>query len=248
MERSLQAIFHNLQQEMLIKLTGNREIVPHAGEMGAGTELHWREWLDGYLPKRYKVIKGFVIDSTDTHSEQIDVIIVDRFYAPFLYARDGVYFVPAESVYAVLEVKQDLSLTNIRDAAQKISNVRGLKRTTGEVMTIDGNRRGQLKPILGAILTTESTWSPAFGEAFHKAIAALDSNAHIDIGLALRHGSFTVDAHEVRVCQHGADSLVYFFLQLLSRLQALGTAPPMDLNTYSRFIETECYTLGTAAD
>jgi hypothetical protein len=47
-----------------------------------------------------------------------------------LLNRDGVLYVPAESVYAIIEVKQELSRTYIKYAGDKIKSVRCLKRTS----------------------------------------------------------------------------------------------------------------------
>jgi|ERR1700688_592475 len=239
-EVSVRNVFEGLQQEMYASLRANRESVPHAPEMGGATELHWREWLEEYLPRRYRVIKGFVIDSDDRMSEQIDAIIIDRHYSPFLYARNEVYYVPAESVYAVLEVKQELDKHNITYAGDKIASVRGLHRTAASVMTIDGPRTGQPRKILGGIATLGSSWRPPFGEPFKRALAELGAQQKIDIGCALEHGAFELKDDGLHVCRLSSDALIYFFMRLFAKLQELGTVPPMDVERYSRQIETDC--------
>ena len=52
------------QDEMEAALSANRRIMPHQGEKGAATELRWREMLASYLPRRYSVTNGFVVDHT----------------------------------------------------------------------------------------------------------------------------------------------------------------------------------------
>jgi hypothetical protein len=64
-------------------------------------------------------------------SRQIDVAIFDRLYSPLLFPSDsGGLHIPAESVYAVFEVKQDLNQRLIRDAGRKAASVRHLRRTS----------------------------------------------------------------------------------------------------------------------
>ena len=74
---------------------------------------NWLEMLNTYLPERYKADSAFVMDHRGRLSEQIDVVIYDRQYSPLLFKQDGVLYVPAESVYAVFDVKQDMRRQHI---------------------------------------------------------------------------------------------------------------------------------------
>ena len=42
-------------------------------------------------------------------SEQIDVVVFDRQYSPFIFNYEGQTIIPAESVYAVFEAKQTVN-------------------------------------------------------------------------------------------------------------------------------------------
>ena len=125
----LKKLFLHLQGQMAAKLNTSRECIPHQGVKGDASEECWRAMLREYLPKRYRVEKAFVVDSLDQCSEQIDIVIFDQQYSPFLFNQNGAYYVPAESVYAVIEAKQDISKGMIEYAAQKAASVRKLKRT-----------------------------------------------------------------------------------------------------------------------
>lgn len=118
----LRDLFHGLQNQMLASLNVNREFIEHPGSKGDATEQHWIEFLRTYLPDRYKVDKAIVIDSTGNVSEQMDVVIYDAIYTPFIFKQDGFMYIPAESVYAVFEVKQDVK-GYIEYAAQSTHNV-----------------------------------------------------------------------------------------------------------------------------
>lgn len=62
--------------------------------------------LETYLPKRYQAAKAHVVDSLGNFSQQIDVVIFDRQYSPFIFTYENETIIPAESVYAVFEAKQ----------------------------------------------------------------------------------------------------------------------------------------------
>lgn len=97
----LKELFLRKQRSLAAALHEARSVIPHSGEVGTTSELRWLEMLRKYLPKRYNVRKGFVIDSDGDRSEQIDIIIHDNQYSPFLLEAESTCFVPAESVYTV---------------------------------------------------------------------------------------------------------------------------------------------------
>src|SRR5258705_8272827 len=92
----LREIFLGLQKEMVTKLGTVRTTVGHPVAKGDVTENSWREMLGKYLPKRYAVEKAFVVDSESNVSDQIDLVIFDRHFSPFLFHQEGAFYVPAE--------------------------------------------------------------------------------------------------------------------------------------------------------
>ena len=88
---------------------------------------------------------GMVIDCEGNVSEQIDIIIYDALYTPFVFNKDGVKLIPAESVYAVFEAKQDAAQNdNIKYAGQKVETVRRLKRTSTKIVNAGVTTKGEL--------------------------------------------------------------------------------------------------------
>ena len=106
---NLRQVFLRLQEQMIAGLSTNREVIQHPGTKGAATELHWLKMLNDYLPKRYQADSAVVLDSKGRISDQIDVVIYDRQYSPFLFNQDNALYIPAESVYAAFEVRQSVS-------------------------------------------------------------------------------------------------------------------------------------------
>lgn len=233
----LQKIFINLQKQMATKLSANRKLIMHPGTKGDTSELNWIKMLDTYLPKRYKVDKAFMLDSDGNLSDQIDLVIYDRQYSPFLFNQDGALYIPAESVYAVFEVKQTLNKDMILYAGEKIESVRKLKRTTAPIYHVGGVYKPKKHfEILGGILTLVNDWSPPFGRSFKDSLKLLSNSQRINLGCTIQAGSFEVKySNTILVTKSDRyDSLIFFFLRLLASLQQRGTVPAIDISQYGK--------------
>lgn len=262
---NLSDLFGGLQNQMLAQLNTNREIIKHPTSKGDSLENVWIEWLRKYLPNRYCVDKAIVIDSTGSLSEQIDIVIFDQQYTPFVFTQNGVHYIPAEGVYAVFEVKPDLQgnadgLNYIEYAGNKIASVRSLKRTSTNI--IDRGKSYDPRPltkIVGGILT--STNSIAKHETIAKHLSSLAPLAAMDMGCSIEFGAFYVDYNgdedqsiqdfNQRIQdyynkrQFGSvkfskkeKALVSFFLQLMRYLQqSIGTVAAIDLAAYAEAID-----------
>lgn len=234
---NLHEIFLGEQESLLTKLHTGRKHAGHPGAVGDGTEDGWRSVLDEFLPKRYCVSRGFVVDSKGNRSLQLDVIVHDRQYSPRIWEYGGHPYVPAESVYAVFEVKQDLSLSHVQAAAEKAASVRRLHRTRGTFAWLQGPGSRPPTPILAGLLTPTSDWSPAFGKPFGDARTALDADSHLDLGCVLAEGAWELtDLEDVTslVTSPAESSLISFLMTLAQRLQGLGTVGGIDYGEYQR--------------
>jgi hypothetical protein len=236
----LNTLFLRLQEQMIAKLTTNRTIM-HPGTKGDATELCWLEMLNTYLPKRYQAAKAFVLDADGNLSDQIDIVIFDRQYSPFLFNQNGACYVPAESVYAALEVKQDLNKENMEYAGSKAASVRCLRRTSGPIPHAGGTfEPRKLFPIMAGVVTLGNTWKPPFGESFETVISQLEVQKRIDLGCALQSGAFDVQyigGNKSKIKRDEKNTLIFFFLQLLSRLQSMGTVPAIEIDEYAKSLK-----------
>jgi hypothetical protein len=232
--------FRRQQEKMLADLREVRTVQEHPTARGDGTELHWLAMLQRRLPARYRAERAFVIDADGNRSQQIDIVVHDRQFCPVLLDTAGGIHIPAESVYAVLEVKQDLTKGQMEYAGEKIASVRRLRRTSAEFLHATGRSRTTPKPILGGIVAYESGWSPPLGTAFESALRVSPADAQLDVGCALCHGGFEVvygSGGEPNITQSGAESsLIFFFLRLLHRLQRVATVPAIDYVEYSSLL------------
>jgi hypothetical protein len=88
-EWSLSVLLAGLHDEIQQKLATARKAFGHPGTKGDGSESVWLEMLKTYLPRRYRATKGHVVDSEGSISDQIDVLIFDRQYSPFIFEFQG---------------------------------------------------------------------------------------------------------------------------------------------------------------
>ena len=195
-ENRLHELYTNLQNRLASDLAAARNANKNVNAKGDESELTWRKLFDEHLPHRYRSAKGIVIDCDGAESDAIDIIIYDRQYTPVIYNQQGYPYVPAESVYAVLESKQEFDKELIEYAGKKAESVRKLRWTSARITAITGNHEPR-KPFvpLAGIVAYESTWKPPFGDAFNSGVFGLSELQRLDFGIAAAHGCFELN-HE----------------------------------------------------
>jgi hypothetical protein len=237
---NMKQLFLSMQNEMQAKLSTIRTFVQHPGTKGNITESEWINWLRTYLPKRYSVDQAFVVDNTGNISDQIDLVIYDQQYSPFVFYYEGVKYIPAESVYAVFEVKQSLNKEHIIYAAEKAESVRSLQRTSVPIIHAGGTYPPRpIFNLLAGILTTSSDWNPSFGKSFEEVLRLLNPLQHLNLGCSLHGGSFLLNTNDGTLeISSAQEALIFFFIKLFIELQKLGTVPAMDIDLYSSAMDS----------
>jgi len=192
----IKGLFEGLQNQMVAQLNTNREFIVHPGSKGESLENVWIEWLRKYLPTRYCVDKAIIIDSNGDLSHQIDLVIYDQQYTPFVLTQNGIHYIPAEGVYAVFEVKPDFR-GNVGEenffeyTGSKIESVRRLKRTTVKIINAGSEVNARpLTKIIGGLLASTNSYSNNSTIETH--IRELKAHKSIEIGCAIDYGSFFV--------------------------------------------------------
>jgi hypothetical protein len=258
----LKQLFNGLQKQMSAQLNTSREFIDHPGSKGDALENAWIEWLRKYLPNRYCVDKAIVIDHEGNTSQQMDIVIYDNWFTPFIFNQNGFYYIPAEGVYAVFEVKPDIQ-GNIEYAGEKIESVRVLKREAASF--INGGKVCNPRPltkIVGGILSSTNSFTHKNDDAIKGHFQALDNLKSVDLGCIADYGGFYIDyTPNEEITMVGQDaylefyakrkfnkikfsdanhSFVTFFMQLTRYLQqAIGTIPAINLNAYLKKIGEE---------
>lgn len=234
---SLPKLLAGLHDSIEHRLKLARETMGHPVAKGDASETVWLELLQTYLPRRYQAAKAHVVDSEGAFSDQIDVVVFDQQYSPFVFRHEGQIVIPAESVYAVFEAKQSVTATEIEYAHRKAASVRRLHRTSLPIPYAAGTY--DPKPpsrILAGLLAFESGWSPPLGQPLVDHLCAGDDDSRLDIGCVAAHGIFMCDqANCFAVLPQGKAATAFLF-ELIARLQATATVPMIDVRAYARWL------------
>ncbi|WP_398469797.1 DUF6602 domain-containing protein [Tardiphaga sp.] len=235
---SLSVLLSGLHDDIQQKLAIARKSFAHPGTKGDASEKVWLEMLQDYLPQRYQAASAHIVDSHGNFSDQIDVVVFDRQYSPFIFKYQGQTIVPAESVYAAFEAKQAINAAMVEYAQKKVASVRRLHRTSLPIPHAGGTYPAKpLIPILGGLLTFESDWSPSFGAPLERALAVRDELERLEMGCVAAHGHFTFDpsSKTYSFTKEGRPATAFLF-NLISTLQFSGTVPMIDIQAYARWL------------
>jgi hypothetical protein len=234
---SLTRLLAGLHDDIERRLAAAREAFGHPGTKGDASENVWLQLLQTYLPQRYQAEKAHVVDSKGTFSDQIDVVVYDRQYSPLVFKYEGQIIIPAESVYAVFEAKQAINANHVGYAHAKVASVRQLHRTSLPITHAGGTYAPRpLTHIIGGILTLESDWSPPLGDTLINALKTDSPDNRLDIGCVAAHGMFTCDDKACHSVSPQPKPATAFLLELIARLQSLGTVPMIDTRAYAQWL------------
>lgn len=237
-EWSLSVLLSGLHDDIQQKLAIARKSFAHPGTKGDASEKVWLEMLQDYLPQRYQAASAHIVDSHGNFSDQMDVVVFDRQYSPFIFKYQGQTIVPAESVYAAFEAKQAINAAMVEYAQKKVASVRRLHRTSLPIPHAGGTYPAKpLIPILGGLLTFESDWSPPFGAPLERALSVKDELERLEMGCVAAHGHFTFDpsSKTYSFTKEGRPATAFLF-NLISTLQFSGTVPMIDIQAYARWL------------
>lgn len=238
---TLSDLLANLHEMIEMKLKVARASFGHGPTKGDASEGAWRELLETYLPARYSVTKAHAVDCAGAFSQQLDLVIYDRQYTPFIFTHQGQNIIPAESIYAVFEAKQEITARDISYAMEKIESVRVLNRTSLPIPTANGTAEARApKPIIGGFLALESQWSPPLGGALLTALASEEhAGGQLDLGCVASHGIFIREADGRYAVRPKGKPATAFLLELIAQLQTLATVPMIDVRAYAKWLENE---------
>ncbi|MDD5731801.1 MAG: hypothetical protein PHU42_02835 [Patescibacteria group bacterium] len=105
----------------------------HPGEYGIYREDLVKKWLSSYIPEKFGVSSGFIVNSNGYVSTQCDIIIYDKEKTPTIEGVGKQRFFPIETVSCVGEIKSDINtvedlktylkkLAEIKEEREKVKN------------------------------------------------------------------------------------------------------------------------------
>lgn len=241
-KKFLQESFSREQELLMSKLNMSTQSVTHSGKMGEVNEGHVIRILRAYLPDRYSVDSAIVIDSKGKTSEQIDVVIYDHHFTPTLLDQYEHRYIPAEAVYAVFEVKPELSKEYLVYAGAKAASVRNLFRTSAIIQHIEG-QASKKEPfnIVAGIISARNGWKDGVNsQSFKLWHKALREDEYLDCGLSVEGSSFdTFDQSGDFIFGPKSNALVFFLFRFMRKLQLMGSSQPADWNLYAQQLSSE---------
>lgn len=235
---SLSTVFASLNDDIERRLEAARATFGHAVAKGDASQSVWLDLCKTYLPQRYSAASSHVVDSKGRFSDQIDLVVFDRQYTPFILNFEGQIILPAESVYAVFEAKQAVNAAHIAYAGNKVASVRALHRTSLPIPHAGGTYEAKRpSAILGGILSLDSEWQPPLGKALLDALRKLKEDESLDLGCVASSGRFSRQADSSYNLLLGNKPAAAFLFDLISRLQAQATVPMVDMSAYARWLQ-----------
>jgi hypothetical protein len=119
----MEGFFQSVSRQMTeqIKLISNE--ILHSGMKGDSGEEIILQFLKKYLPKKYTVTKGKIVDFSGNESKQIDILVYDAFNTIPFYDDGKTSIIPVENTYAVIEVKTTINKTKLFESLALFESV-----------------------------------------------------------------------------------------------------------------------------
>lgn len=226
------------KQNILREILQESKQISHPVGNGNNSEGGWKGFLNEILPKKYGISNGFVIDHEGSISEQIDIIIYDNLYSPYIISSgSGDKYIPAEAVYAIVEIKPTITKAYLKYANDKVESVKKLKRTVRGV-TVAGIRKPKQKltNILGLLLTKESNITK--DDTIKR---YLEEYTNINLLCALNKYTIFCDrtANTIKVEKvNENEALLGLYFYLNNELYELGTVAGIDIREYANALDS----------
>lgn len=84
-------------------------------------------FLSHYIPPRFRITSGIVVDWQGRLSDQIDAAVVDALYAPNLLVAENQSLIPIETLLGVVQIRHTLTYEGLGEAVTAYSKLRALQ-------------------------------------------------------------------------------------------------------------------------
>lgn len=237
-------------KKMLIDFEDTRKINHNPTKGRTREAIIIEQFLKPYLPKRFSIGSGLIIDFSEKESKQQDLIIFDENHSPVLLNVDSDKIIFAESTFAVLEVKSKLTTTELKDILTKAADITELKKTNesqaflGPGLGIKTNHA----PILFSAICFESDiklddlvkkireYQKDIKNSYWLSMLLVLNDKNDDSGLIMNVMESNIQSIQLipspssRLMKISAedegDALLYFYLHLMNHLRLCGIITP----------------------
>jgi len=112
----------------------NSNLFAHMGDRGSYREMIIRDFLRPFLPDCYGLSTGEVFSTDGMQSAQVDVVVYDAVFSAVLFKNGPLQLFPAESVFGAVEVKSDLTSTELERACENSRRLKALQRQATDML------------------------------------------------------------------------------------------------------------------
>ena len=107
----------------------------HGPTTGSFREEIWAGLFGQILPKKFVIEQSaFIIDSEEGISKEIDLVIMDEMYTPYIFRYGKLKFIPIEAVAAVVECKsQSIDERSVKEWGAEIKKLRTAKESVARL-------------------------------------------------------------------------------------------------------------------
>src|SRR2546425_1682633 len=166
LEQFFSGILHQLQGEVdLINA-----LVPHNATKGDLNEQSLKRILASFLPNRYAIGSGFVVDSFGARSKQVDIVVYDAIYSTKLFNATSQVIFPVETVLACIEVKTQINRAGLEEIVKENEAINKLQhyapaiqavRTSGSPPPIQLSERNTRPPLTFTVASHTESDNPS---------------------------------------------------------------------------------------
>lgn len=195
--------------------------IPHQGERGRNDEERVKHLLAKVLPKRFALGTGFVASPTPPYdlSPQTDILVYDALANAPLFDELSSLVLPAEAVYAAIEVKTYLDAKDLKSALDNLGRTRKLSHT--RYFTIYHSENGKVSPAFVKEDLAPRTYLVGYDARLKKVEKLAEKLSElVSASDCFRHGVFVIDQgwclwqrHDSVEFQYETNNSLFWFIQ-----------------------------------
>nr|MDO8100129.1 hypothetical protein [Candidatus Njordarchaeota archaeon] len=153
--------------------------------VGSNREMFCNMFLRHVLPPRLRVSNGEIMDSDGKTSNQLDIIVIRDDCPSLHYGKSNTFLV--EGVFAVIEVKSNLTTAELRDSMEKLKRVGSLTATGSTLVQSSPHKFDQIvfnRPLRYVFAYESATW-----ETLTKELVKTENSDVADMICVLNRGA-----------------------------------------------------------
>ena len=250
---SLPEYWDGIEEALGARLTSSKKYLRHPAA-AFSAEGRFKKLLRVYLPKRYAVEAGFVMNASGQRSQHLDIIIADTFHIPPLCSEPAFKVFAAEAVCAALEIttsprSREKGVGKFEKDLCKLSGVRALcaEREYFDMHPVPIDGKTELRPqsftLAGSprcfMITSGDEWQSAdtYQRNMVSALKKLRSQGKknwLNAALSLQHGLLMFRPYTAYEGQWQKSNGLLKFLLLLNHAVTTFSTFKVDIRRYAK--------------